>query len=299
MKRGRKPDTSLDKDIAGLAAQGLARGEIASHLDISRARLNAAIIRLDLRVFDGRAARKACYDIERASEIARLYKGGRTLQSIGQQFGISRERVRQVLRKRTDLTRTDGGQAVVAARRREDEATKRDQAYMKKLGCGWDEYKRIRDVGRDLIKAGAAPCKAPLIAFLSQKRSAGQRGIGWHLSFWDWWTIWLESGRWAQRGRGQGYVMCRKADIGPYTVGNVFIATAIENTSSSKHNKSGLPIGVSFKLGAYYAHRMIGGKKRYLGRHRTPALAYAAYVAAAPPAPAIGLVFPTTQRPDA
>jgi hypothetical protein len=93
--------------------------------------------------------------------------------------------------------------------------------------------------------------------------------------------------------------MCRKADAGPYAVGNVFIATAIENTASSKHNKSGLPLGVSFKKGGYYAHRMIGGKKLYLGRHKTPALAYAAYVAATPPAPASGLTFPTSPQLDA
>jgi DNA-binding CsgD family transcriptional regulator len=178
MTRGRKADTTVDREISDLASRGLNRGEIAQTLAISRSRLNGAIKRLDLRVFDGRSTTKGHYDTQRAAEMARLYKDGLTLQGIGSQFGVSRERVRQILRDRTEVTREDGGQAVATARSRAQTATKRDQAYMAKLGCGWTEYKRIRDLGRELIKAGAPPCKAPMKAFLTQKRTAGQRGIG-------------------------------------------------------------------------------------------------------------------------
>jgi hypothetical protein len=38
-------------------------------------------------------------DLARAAEIATLYRSGLTLQAIGDQYGVSRERIRQILRK--------------------------------------------------------------------------------------------------------------------------------------------------------------------------------------------------------
>lgn len=66
--------------------------------------------------------------------------------------------------------------------------------------------------------------------FSAQKRKAKQRGIGWELSFIQWWTIWMESGKWDSRGQGaDSYCMCRTKDTGPYVVGNVRIDTHHEN----------------------------------------------------------------------
>jgi DNA-binding CsgD family transcriptional regulator len=283
--RGRKPDASKDARIVELAAKGLTQGQIAQSLLIDRITLHRAAKRLGIRLADGRRLNgKHLVDTDRAASMRALYVSGRTLQEIGDEFGLTRERVRQILRKRTDVTRHDGGQAVTTATARKEQATKRDKIYMEKLGCGWAEYKRIRDLGRELIAAGHPPSKAPMRAFLNQKGSAAGRGIGWELTFWQWWTIWSESGRWAQRGRGQGYVMCRKGDKGPYADGNVFIATAIENISSSKHKKSGFPTGVNFRRGKFEAKRQIAGRLQYLGRFDTAVEAYAAYLAATPPA---------------
>jgi hypothetical protein len=64
------------------------------------------------------------------------------------------------------------------------------------------------------------------------KVRARNRGIPFLLTFEEWWKIWLDSGRWEQRGsRKDQYVMARHEDRGAYVVGNVRICTAAENQS--------------------------------------------------------------------
>lgn len=145
----------------------------------------------------------------------------------------------------------------------------RNERCLREWGCSWDRYAELLDL------------KDPISKFKQQRASAGKRGIGWELSLWQWWSIWQESGKWAQRGCGQGYVMCRNGDVGPYSVGNVFIATCRENSSNQPQKKSEFPMGVR-KLGdnSFEARRKLNGKTTYLGCHRTPELAHAAYLAA-------------------
>lgn len=118
--------------------------------------------------------------------------------------------------------------------------------------------------------------------FRDQKSGAKTRGIGWELNLWQWWTTWQDSGHWDKRGGGQGYVMCRRGDIGPYAVGNIFIDTNRKNVSDG-HKIKDLPLGVSEQKGRYYiASRRIDGAVHYLGSHPTPELAHAAYLACEP-----------------
>lgn len=274
---------AFEHSVTQLAAEGRSRREIGEILGIKPHIVANIVSRLKLTLIDTRGDWcRGTADQERIAAIAAAYSAGRTLQDIGNQYGISRERVRQILRKYTDVQASDGGASIIWARQREKRATAKDRKYMDRLGCGWDEYKRIRDLGREMCKSGRSYSQSPMGAFISQKRNANKRQIGWDLTFWQWWEIWQASGRWEQRGRGQGYVMCRKRDAGPYAADNVFIATAIENTASSKLKKSGLPVGVRAIGRRFSAQRMIGGKVRQLGTYATAQEAYAAYVAAAP-----------------
>lgn len=75
----------------------------------------------------------------------------------------------------------------------------------------WDTRKARREYGR-------------------QRQSARHRGIGWELTFEQWWQIWQDSGRYAERGpKCNQFVMARKWDRGPYAIGNVEIQTAQQN----------------------------------------------------------------------
>lgn len=215
----------------------------------------------------------------RAEKMAALYKAGYTLQQIGALHDLTRERVRQLLTKHFGFTHVDGGQHAKAVANRSHRIARLNDQHLKRNGCTWEQYQSIKALGK-----GKHNERTPLAAFRRQKYNAGLRGIGWELSLWQWWTIWQESGHWEERGRGQGYVMCRRGDVGPYAVGNVFIALAAQNSSEAQAKKRihpDLPIGVSkTKSGRYEAQRRINGRQMCLGTHDTPELAYAAYLMA-------------------
>ena len=68
------------------------------------------------------------------------------------------------------------------------------------------------------------------VKFCHQKANAKARGIEWLMSFDEWWAWWQVDGRWARRGnKPDDFCMARKGDAGPYSLGNVFLATFREN----------------------------------------------------------------------
>lgn len=70
----------------------------------------------------------------------------------------------------------------------------------------------------------------PLCRYTQHKNRASRCRIEFKLTFEEWWQIWEDSGRYAERGafRG-GYVMSRKEDKGAYEAGNVFIQRHEDN----------------------------------------------------------------------
>ena len=70
--------------------------------------------------------------------------------------------------------------------------------------------------------------------FSIQKRKAKRRKIEWLLSFEDWFSIWMKSGQWDNRGMSaQSFCMCRLNDTGPYAVENVRIDTMRNNSKEN------------------------------------------------------------------
>ena len=235
--------------------------------------------------------------------MAAMYQGGKTLQEIGELFGVSRERVRQIISKEAGLTAVDGGACAAAERKRAARKAKKDAESFEKYGCSYQDYISLRDVR----KTGVPASKTPTGAFTSQKNNAIGRGLEWNLKLWEWWSVWQQSGKWDQRGRSRdAYVMCRFKDDGPYEVGNVYIATLAHNSSFQPSNpyrighpdhdkviaairhKLGstrrrgvspgrdLPVGVYGDNGRYRAQVSIHGKIRYLGTFPTPETARSA-----------------------
>jgi hypothetical protein len=153
------------------------------------------------------------------SEAMRVrYVSGETLDVIGKDYGVTRERVRQILTKHYGIRAQDGGQSEATRKYRKEFNRKRDARSVRVWGCIYREYLRI-------LKH---PDK-PTYAYWAQRKNADKRKIGWELSLWQWWKLWEQSGHWAERGRGKGYHMCRLNDAGPYAVDNVYIATGTEN----------------------------------------------------------------------
>ena len=77
----------------------------------------------------------------------------------------------------------------------------------------------------------------PRRKFTLQRSGARRRGVEWQLTFEEWRQIWSASGHWADRGCGSGkYCMCRRHDVGPYSVGNVYIDTFSHNAKTGPRN---------------------------------------------------------------
>lgn len=82
--------------------------------------------------------------------------------------------------------------------------------------------------------------KLPRSKYVIQKAQAKARGIVFDLTFEQWWSLWLASGQWENRGRKPlQYCMSRVNDAGGYSVGNVEIkqvdGNAVEQLHSGKH----------------------------------------------------------------
>ena len=171
------------------------------------------------------------HSIWRNAKIVQLFQSGLTLEDVSVKFGITRERVRQIVAK-FHLSAKDGGSKKRAisriAKMERTKSEKRERRALKKFGCGYDEALSLNDG----LAFKAQRCKAE--GFSHQRRNAEKRGIEWSMTFPEWCKIWNESGKYPLRGRqAQSYVMSRLNDAGAYAIGNVKICTAVENISES------------------------------------------------------------------
>lgn len=172
----------------------------------------------------------------RADAMVAMFTAGQTLESVGALYGITRERVRQIIKKQAGIVGKDGGKAKRGEARRERARLKKEAKCQARWGCSVAEYKGLRAVERAMMDAGKGYYQTPRGAFTTQRYNSKFRNIEWKLTLWQWWTVWCDSGKWEQRGRGRSYMMCRFGDAGPYEMGNVYIATGVHNASIQPNN---------------------------------------------------------------
>lgn len=209
-------------------------------------------------------------DKQREVAMMKRYLAGETLAQIGASYDLSRERVRQLI-KRYGIARHDGGRRVRAQIKAEDRARKRDAASLKKHGCSYAEYRAI-------LKAGGTQ------PFRFQKRTAIYRGIEWKFTLAEWWAVWQASGKWSLRRRGSGgYCMSRHCDTGAYEPGNVTIKLNEENgrefqdrRRAAMNRKRPLPRGVYLSYPGYCKPYQVKHGKLSLGLYATAVEAIAA-----------------------
>lgn len=165
--------------------------------------------------------------------IADKYKSGLTLSKIGSEYGVSRERIRQIL-SLFGLSRFDGGsstRSVINCQQKSIEKKikqeKKEQKIFAKYGCSVEFLEQMRGDGDYK--------KSPLQKYRRQKQNARTRGVPFNLTLHEWWDLWTESGHWQEMGLGKGkYHMCRICDAGAYEVGNVEIKPHEENSKEAR-----------------------------------------------------------------
>ncbi len=151
--------------------------------------------------------------IVRNVAIADMHKRGMDMAQIGDRFGLTAQRVHQVLVERGVNVRGKGPKKRTKDRLAE-EVARRERKSMKLWGVGVQEVKALR--GNGLLNA-----------FMTQRSNARRRGIGWGLTLAEWHGAWQASGKLADRGLGRGkFMMARIENAKGYQVGNVQIVHA-------------------------------------------------------------------------
>lgn len=207
--------------VIELRADGLRNFEIAERLGISQWYVSRLLSGCGIQLPQHKKSR------ERAKVMAEMYRSGQTLQAIGDQYSLTRERVRQIIAS-LGVTRLKGGQHMASTQRKIERAAKKDERYLVRYGCTYAQFLSLQT--KDKHKS---IYRRPVRAFQQQRNTASLRGIEWKFLLWEWWQVWQQSGKWELRGRGQGYCMARFNDTGPYAAGNVYICTIGQNFSDS------------------------------------------------------------------
>ena len=132
---------------------------------------------------------------ERNKSIISARCAGRTLASIGDEFGITRERVRQILAvsDKKNGTNLSHDAKRVRASRSSDRSLARLAAAQEKrsrkarglYGCSYETLKTINPGprGADLGK------HSPARKYIEHKKSARRRGIEFQLTLVEWWKV--------------------------------------------------------------------------------------------------------------
>jgi hypothetical protein len=153
-------------------------------------------------------------------EIARRYTvEGHTQKAIADDYKVTKQRIQQGLLVR-GITAEQSPRTHKFRKAKADRTEAQLARYMPGVRCTRREYLAITQ----------AEPKAAL-AWRRFLRNADARKVAVELTFPEWWNMWQESGRWAERGVGNGYGMFRPDSAQPYKVGNIEIKSGAEQAS--------------------------------------------------------------------
>jgi len=138
----------------------------------------------------------------------------RTLQDIGDEFNVSREAIRLILKKH-GVSSSEGGMHARARQRREEVKARVNQRYRGIYGCDEKTVKRINK--NRPLNAPNSPARR-YRTYLSYLRN--RRGIPYSLSLKEWYDIWEKSGHFDS---DEKYNMVRIDETKPVTADNVRI----------------------------------------------------------------------------
>ena len=166
--------------------------------------------------------RGAKKDTTRDYDMCCLFRGGETLAEIGTHYDVTRERVRQIL-KRYGLTRKDGGASVQNNKIKIEQAAilkiKHDKRAIK-YGVSWEEYQVLRKrIGADNARRFQS-MRAHVLA-----GNGGYKKNTWEISLRDFVDVWDAAGCEVNQ---KGYCFARIDYTKGFTMDNLHIITSFD-----------------------------------------------------------------------
>lgn len=131
---------------------------------------------------------------ETEKELCAEFEAGKTTTELSAKYEMTRQGVHRILKK-NGLTRANGGKSKAVADRKAQEATI-PSTLADRHGCSPEQWEQLRAMDEDYKKT-------PLSAFNTFKNNFQNlyKEVVFDMTLWEWWTLWEESGRWAQHAR--------------------------------------------------------------------------------------------------
>ncbi len=139
------------------------------------------------------------------------------------------------VRKRSYATRLEYRKAHREVDRAYSKQYRKDNFTKEEIAKSNSDYYQTHK--KEIAAQSKLRCARPEVQYKQQQTHAKQREIEFNLTFDQWYSIWVESGHYEDRGKRIGqYCMSRCGDKGAYEVGNVFIQLHSKNVSDGfKH----------------------------------------------------------------
>lgn len=226
---------SLKESVIRYYATGNLFQSIADKLGITLDKVNSILIKAGLiedpKSEDSLSRKTKAFRQSRDENIVAEFKAGISSTVIANKYEVTRARIQQVLAI-YGVDKRDGGVSVAAKNRAEQKVVQSEvmaEAECQSIyGVSLDNFKVIRAISKDIKDT-------PIPAYYMQRKNAHDCKITWEVSLNDWWSVWVKSGKYAERGRGVGrYHMARIDTSKGFSVGNVMI---IEVTEASARKK--------------------------------------------------------------
>lgn len=209
--------TEADKEeLNKMIAAGDSKGEICRTFELPCTTMARAFGPLYTEYTPPRGRRA---DTSRDKDMCERWVRGETLETIGAVYNVTRERVRQILKRYNHNAQT-GGQHVAAERKRKLKAerirARREKTAQREYGIDYKTLVALKNkYGSDLanyyrvqsthVKSGKYPYKP---------------GIKWKINFKEYCDIWLKYGL---KPRTKGFCFARKDVTKDFTVDNIQI----------------------------------------------------------------------------